>query len=405
MRDRFDEWLANRTDDTPPPMLSDGSVVGDFMIVGFLGRGGSGEVYRAEHRRLKFPAAVKVLHHGDETGAARFKREAEILASHPRPGFPRFMAYGESGGRFYLATELLEERPLPTEDAAVSKFICRIAAAVAELHRLGYVHRDIKPSNILWRKVHGRFEPVLIDLGLAKPVADSRAPSIDSLSVDGAVPIGVGTPGYAAPEQFAGGDIDFSVDIHALGVLANACFDGNPPAHWREIIDSATSSIPARRHRSVSAFLEAVNRVSESRLLRGCIAVSGAIPFGACAVWFTLVLLSPLMPAAYRQMVCGTASFGQELAAILVAMLLMAIIPVGIVFRRNWARRLAVAVGWIYGFFLLVLPFADAEHGYSSFSASARLVLFFWWIPRLVTAMLLLAPNARTIAWRKRGSR
>ena len=106
MSDRFAEWLANRKDDTPAPMLSDGATVGDFRIVGFLGRGGSGEVYRAEHRELKFPAAIKVLHRGDETGKARFAREAEILANHPCPRFPRFFAYGESDDRPYLATEL-----------------------------------------------------------------------------------------------------------------------------------------------------------------------------------------------------------------------------------------------------------------------------------------------------------
>ncbi|MGN0852480.1 MAG: hypothetical protein ACI4Q3_03790 [Kiritimatiellia bacterium] len=111
------------------------------------------------------------------------------------------------------------------------------------------------------------------------------------------------------------------------------------------------------------------------------------------------------MPVEYRQVVCGTASLGQELAVILVAMLVMALIPLGIVFRKNWARRLALAVGGIYAFFLLLLPFADAEHGYSSFPASARLVLFFWWIPRIVTLLLLLLPNAKTIGWRKRGLR
>ena len=89
MSDRFAEWLANRKDDTPAPMLSDGATVGDFRIVGFLGRGGSGEVYRAEHRELKFPAAIKVLHRGDEIGKARFAREADILANNSCFGFPR----------------------------------------------------------------------------------------------------------------------------------------------------------------------------------------------------------------------------------------------------------------------------------------------------------------------------
>ncbi len=216
MSDLFSSWLQNRVDGTPSPMLSDGAVVGDFRVVGFLGRGGSGEVYRAEHRELGFAAALKVLHRGDESGKARFSREADILAKHPYPGFPRFFAYGESDGHPYMATELLEERPLPKTDADVADFIRQIAQAVGHLHNLGFVHRDIKPSNVLWRTGATCPTPVLIDLGLAKPVEENPVPKIDTLSIEKGTPVGVGTPGYAAPEQFAGGDIDFSADIHAL---------------------------------------------------------------------------------------------------------------------------------------------------------------------------------------------
>lgn len=402
MSDGFSEWLANRADDTPPPMLPDGAMVGDFRIVGFLGRGGSGEVYRAEHRDLKFPVAVKVLHRGDEAGRARFAREAGMLADNQTPGFPRFFAYGDSDGRPFLVTELLEERPLPDKESDIASFICKIASTVGELHRRGFVHRDIKPSNILWRTTKNKREPVLIDLGLVRPVADAHAPSVKTLSIDGGAPVGVGTPGYAAPEQFAGGDIDFSSDIHALGVLANTCFGGKPPKKWGAIIDVATSSIPERRYRSADAFVCAVLKAREGRLLYGGILVSSAIPLVVSSVWLCLVMLSPLMPADYTEAVRGTATLVQELAAILVATMLVGVIPVGIFFRRNWARLSALAAGTAFALLLFLLLFADAEHGYPSFNASARLVLFFWWIPRVVTMLLLLLPQSKTIMWHKR---
>ena len=255
MNDEISDWLASRTDDAPEPMLRDGATVGDFTVIGFLGRGGSGEVYRAEHKLLKTPIALKVLHRGDDAGKARFAREAEILLKHPCPGFPRFFAYGEADGRPYIATELLEERPLPTKEREIAAFMRQIAAAVGELHKLGFVHRDIKPSNILWRGA----ELVLIDLGLAKPVSSGSSPNLNTLSVDGGNPVGVGTPGYAAPEQFTGGEINFSADIHALGVLANECFGGKPPKRWVQIISLATSSIRAQRPANITEFINAIN--------------------------------------------------------------------------------------------------------------------------------------------------
>ena len=270
MSDGFSDWLANRKDDTPAPMLADGEIVGDYAIVGFLGRGGSGEVYRGEHRFLKTPVAIKVLHRGDEAGKARFLREAEILADRQYPGFPRFFAYGEADGRPYLVTELLEERPLPSKECEVAEFIRRVAAAAGELHKLGYVHRDIKPSNILWRAGGTRSVasavPVLIDFGLAKPVSGETRPVLGALSIENGRAVGVGTPGYAAPEQFVSGEIGFSADIHALGVLANECFGGNPPKGWVQIIHRATSSIKAQRPENIAEFIKAINMRRRRRL-------------------------------------------------------------------------------------------------------------------------------------------
>ncbi|MBQ5530613.1 MAG: serine/threonine protein kinase [Kiritimatiellae bacterium] len=281
MNDEISDWLASRVDDTPPPVLEDGAIVGDFTVVGFLGRGGSGEVYRAEHRLLKMPVALKVLYRGDEAGKARFAREAEILANNQCPGFPRFFSYGEADGRLYLATELLEERPLPSKEGEIAKFIQQVASAVGELHKLGYVHRDIKPSNILWRiggtRSVASSVPVLIDLGLAKPLSDGHSPNLDTLSIDGGKPVGVGTPGYAAPEQFVSGEIGFSADIHALGVLANECFGGNPPKGWAQIIRRATSSIRAQRPSDVTEFINVIKSCRRRKMSPAIFVIAAAI--------------------------------------------------------------------------------------------------------------------------------
>ena len=397
MDDRFSDWLANRSDDTPAPLVRDGTNIGDFTIVGFLGRGGSGEVYRAEHRLLKTPVAVKVLHRDDEAGKARFAREADILCKHSCPGFPRFFGYGEADGRQYLVTELLEERPLPTEGHEVAVFIRQIADAVGELHKLGFVHRDIKPSNILWRIDDGKPVPVLIDLGLAKPVSGGRQPDVGTLSVEGGAPVGVGTPGYAAPEQFTGGGIDFSADIHALGVLVNECFGGKPPRRWALLVNEATSSLPGRRFRSVADFSQAVALADGNAVLARAVQILGVIPFAASAIWMFLVLLTPLMPAGYEQAVRGSVPLLQELSGALIVMALLAVVPFGLFKFRKWAVRTVMVAGGIFTLYLLALPLADAANGYGSFESSGRLVLFFWFVPRSMAFLLLLFPKARAL--------
>ena len=182
----------------------------------------------------------------------RFVREAKLLSELKSKSFPQFYSYGEANGCAYLAMELLEPGDLPTGDKNAARFLLSICDAVAELHSLGYIHRDIKPGNILWRDAI----PVLADLGLAKKIETSDIGHPTSSVTIG----GVGTPGYGAPEQMERGEATVASDIHALGVLADACFRGNPPRTWARIIHRATSSIPAHRYPSVVAFARAIRR-------------------------------------------------------------------------------------------------------------------------------------------------
>lgn len=236
--------------------FADGTVFGDWRLTAFIGRGGSGEVYCAEHTVLGMSAAVKILVRSEDRAKARFLREAKMLAQLKSSAFPRFYAYGEANGALYLAMELLEPGELPAGDRATAKFMLNVCEAVGELHALGYVHRDIKPSNILWRN---ESEPVLADLGLVKALEPEDFQTF-KLSNSQTTLGGVGTPGYGAPEQMERGEATVVADIHALGVLADRCFEGNPPRAWKRIIERATSSIPERRYQSVAALARAIRR-------------------------------------------------------------------------------------------------------------------------------------------------
>lgn len=236
-----------------------GTVFGDWRLTAFIGRGGSGEVYCAKHVALGTSAAVKVLVREEERAKVRFARESKLLSELKSASFPRFYAFGEANGHAYLAMELLEPGNLPSGGKDVARFLLKVCDAVAELHALGLVHRDIKPGNILWRSPT---EPVLADLGLVKAVGDSAnaTPNSQPLNSQLSTTHAAGTPGYGAPEQMERGEVSFAADVHALGVLADRCFGGNPPRAWARIVERATSSIPAHRYPSVAALASAIRR-------------------------------------------------------------------------------------------------------------------------------------------------
>ena len=237
-----------------------GTLFGDWRITAFIAKGGTAEVYCAEHIVLGTPAAVKVLSEPlTDSRKARFLREAKLLAELKTSAFPAFHGYGEANGRPYIAEELLEPGDLPTGDRQRAKYLLALCDGLKALHAKGVVHRDLKPANILFRKTG---EPVIVDLGLAKSVEVPVMP--DGVSIVDGKAVGVGTPEYAAPEQFTGGDITPAADVHALGVLAEKLLQGRSrrlsASSWRRIIRRATSSIASERYQSVDAFAAAIRR-------------------------------------------------------------------------------------------------------------------------------------------------
>ena len=264
----FKEFLADHAP-VASTLLKQGDVVSDWTVTGFLGRGGSGEVYRVQATDGKSFAALKVVAKDAASARERFDFEAEVLAHGVCAALPKLFAHGVCNGRPYLVMELLEPVELPEREPEIAAYLLEICAAVAELHAHGLVHRDIKPQNVM-RRGDGRI--VLIDLGLAKGADDIRPR--DGMSIVSGRAVAVGTPGYAAPEQMQGGAISPAADIHALGRLANVCFKGMPPRAWVPIIRRSTSSIPEQRYASVAEFAAAIRARHRGR--RMALALAGA---------------------------------------------------------------------------------------------------------------------------------
>jgi serine/threonine protein kinase/Tfp pilus assembly protein PilF len=218
--------------DTPPPSAEEeeqGEVLGEYRIVGELGRGAMGVVYEAVQEGLGRRVALKVLPEASAlqgTARARFLREAQATAALKHPGIVPIYAIGEARGVHFFAMELLagaslkrvlEDGPLdPTRAARIAQ---EAAEALAYAHAQGVIHRDVKPDNIVLRE-DGR--AVVTDFGLARRVSDG------SLTREGVI---VGTPLYMAPEQARGdgGPVDARADVYGLGVTLYELLAGSPP--------------------------------------------------------------------------------------------------------------------------------------------------------------------------------
>ena len=263
----FSTWLTSEgksiaSEDTPR-LLQPDDILDGWRVISFIARGGNAEVYRAEHSELKTIAAIKISIADPTEAFARFKLEAQILSSIHHEGLPVFHTFGTQNGHAYIITEFLQPLELPRTDRDVAQFATQIANALDALHANGIVHRDLKPGNIMTRNGHS---PVLIDLGYAKRISTTNA-NQQSISIEQSRLVGLGTPGYAAPEQFTGEEITPASDIHALGVLLNECFDGKPPRQWKRIIAKCTSSLPDHRFHTAQEFIKSIQHRNLRRVV------------------------------------------------------------------------------------------------------------------------------------------
>ena len=241
---------------------------GNYSVESFLGQGGMGAVYKGMQVRLKRPVAIKIMRRDlgkDHDFEARFEREAQAMAKLNHPNIVSVIDYGEAGPDYlYIVMELVDGADLMdvirggqmTQEMALS-LLPQICDALQFAHDHGIVHRDIKPSNIMLTR-DGRIK--MADFGLAKRF------DVES-SFRTQTGTGMGTPDYAAPEQFSpNSPIDHRADIYALGVMIYQMITGHlprgvwkPPSQrakvstqWDAVVSRAMQSDPSDRYQQAS---------------------------------------------------------------------------------------------------------------------------------------------------------
>ena len=243
---------------------------GRYEIVGHLGQGGMGTVYRARDRVLGREVALKVLSAPWAVESAdRLPREARVLATLEHPGIVPVHDLGRlADGRPFYTMRLVRGRRLDRVRAEASpladllRTFYRVCETVAYAHAHGILHGDIKPQNIML----GPFgEVLLMDWGLARLLrAETGSPGE-----------GVGTRGFMAPEQAAGGQarLDQRADIFALGAVLGFLLEGGSgsnsvPAALRSIVAKATAPEPSSRYPGVTELMADLASFMEGRAVR-----------------------------------------------------------------------------------------------------------------------------------------
>jgi serine/threonine-protein kinase len=212
--------------------------LGSYHLVERLGQGGMGEVWRARHRLLARPAAIKLIRTSNPTGSAgsqeavrRFEREAQVTAGLSSPHTVQLFDFGVADdGRFYYVMELLDgldletlvrrHGPVPAERAVY--LLRQVCHSLAEAESRGLVHCDIKPANLFVCRYGGEYDFVkVLDFGIAKGVHGAMGTGTLAVTRTSLESVVRGTPAYIAPEQALGGSpVDGRADIYAVGCVA-----------------------------------------------------------------------------------------------------------------------------------------------------------------------------------------
>ncbi len=249
-----------------------GEKLGHYEIVGKIGEGGMGQVWRAKDARLNRSVAIKILPEdvaGDPARRQRFEQEARALGALNHPNIVSIYDVGQSEGRAYIVSELVEGESLrtamesgPITGRRLIEIATQIAEALAAAHALGIVHRDLKPENIMISGaqvgVPGRVK--VLDFGLAKQ--NITSPGGDAatmlLSQPGMV---LGTVGYMSPEQVRGENVDARSDIFSFGCVlyematGKRAFEGGSAA---DVMSAVLREEPRESAGAMTPALEAI---------------------------------------------------------------------------------------------------------------------------------------------------
>ena len=236
-----------------------GTRLGQYEIIEELGKGGMATVFRAYQPSMERFVAVKVIHRAlatDALGLERFRREARLIARLEHPHLLPVYDYDPQHDPPYIVMRYLEggtlrdvldeQRKLPP--AEIAHLLKQIASALDYAHRQGVIHRDIKPSNIMIDQDGNAY---LADFGIAR-ISGGQGMTQTGFSV--------GTPGYMAPEQGMGQEVDLRADIYALGVM---------------LFEMATGKLPYDAPTPMAVILEHIQRPVPSIL-----AVNPKLPAG-----------------------------------------------------------------------------------------------------------------------------
>lgn len=233
-------WAGDRSE------LKPGQTIGSYEVLSFISRGGMGEVYLAEDKRLGRKVALKLLPSTFTTNTdrlRRFEQEARAASALNHPNIITIYEIREAAGSHIIATEFVEGETLrlrlnrsPLTLAETLNIAIQIADALSAAHKAGIIHRDIKPENIMLRP-DGYVK--VLDFGLAKlseeasPAVAAEAPTIQVRTGSGIV---IGTAGYMSPEQARGLGVDHRSDIFSLGavmyemIARRKPFEGDTPS-------------------------------------------------------------------------------------------------------------------------------------------------------------------------------
>jgi len=261
-------------------------LAGRYRVVGILGRGGMGEVYRADDLKLGQPVALKFLPEAveqDPQRLSRFLNEVRVARQVSHPNVCRLYDIGEVDGQHYISMEYVDGEDLASLLRRIGRFpgdraiqaARQLCAGLAAAHDQGILHRDLKPANVM---IDGRGRVKIADFGLAGLAGELRGAEVLA-----------GTPAYMAPEQLAGKEVTKRSDTYALGLVLFEMFTGRPALEGQVPADIARrrGTTPVKPSSIVEGLDPAVERVILRCLEREAgnrpgspLAVAAALPGG-----------------------------------------------------------------------------------------------------------------------------